>query len=161
MGPAVLHLPVETTMSGAMNYVNTRSDSFIFFTIFDNTTSSFVYDAGFLASTTAGLNLAAGTLAAGHSYSDELIFSNRDIVPSSGTTFDVQLGYDFRTTGTFDTLSVPEPAFIMMLGTSLTGFAAYLRKRRRPAGACCSSLRRDADEALDRLVDRSHPRRED
>ena len=147
MGPAVLHLPVETTMSGAMNYVNTRSDSFIFFTIFDNTTSSFVYDAGFLASTTAGLNLAAGTLAAGHSYSDELIFSNRDIVPSSGTTF--------------NTLSVPEPAFIMMLGTSLTGFAAYLRKRRRPAGACCSSLRRDADEALDRLVDRSHPRRED
>ena len=147
MGPAVLHLPVETTMSGAMNYVNTRSDSFIFFTIFDNTTSSFVYDAGFLASTTAGLNLAAGTLAAGHSYSDELIFSNRDIVPSSGTTFDI--------------LSVPEPAFIMMLGTSLTGFAAYLRKRRRPAGACCSSLRRDADEALDRLVDRSHPRRED
>src|SRR5581483_11614117 len=75
------------------------NDSFIFFTIFDPSTNSFVFDAGFLPATAAGLTLPANLLKPNHAYIYELIFSNRDLVPSTGTVFASQLGFDFRTRG--------------------------------------------------------------
>jgi hypothetical protein len=108
------------------------TESILFFTIFDVAASSLVFDGGFMPATTTGLTLPAGTLEPGKSYIYELIFSNRDSVPSPGAAFNALLGFDLRTTGTFTTL-VPEPAslaFALQAGAALASIALWRAARR-------------------------------
>jgi hypothetical protein len=106
------------------------SESFIFFTLFDVNTSSFVFNSGFLPASTTGLVLPANTLQAGHAYSYELDFSNRLLVPDPGAVFLGQLGFDSRTTGRFSTTAVPEPG-IAIIGLGLVVSSAAILRRRR------------------------------
>lgn len=81
---------------------------FIFFSLYDYTTSSWLYPLGFAPRTTAGLTLAAGLLAPGHDYAFELNYDVRVNLPGSGADFAPQIGFDLRTNGLFST-AVPEP----------------------------------------------------
>jgi hypothetical protein len=106
------------------------NSSFIFLTIFDLTTSTFVFDAGFLPAITTSFVLPANMLMPGHDYSYELDYSNRVLVPSPGAVFDGQLGFDVRTTGRFSTSAVPEPAVaVTTLGIAVVS-ASLIRRRR-------------------------------
>jgi hypothetical protein len=93
------------------------SSSFIFFTIFDTTSNTQVLNDSFLAATTTGITIPVGTLTAGQNYTYELIFSNRDTVPSPDAEFDAQIGFDLRTSGAFTAAAgaaVPEPSAIIV-----------------------------------------------
>ena len=90
------------------------TESILSFTIFDVTANTFVYDAGAQPASTTSLTIPAGTLAPSHTNIYELIFSNRDSVPSPGAQSNAQIGFDLRTTGTFTT-AVPEPATLALL----------------------------------------------
>ncbi len=103
-----------------------------FFTIFDTTSGTLVYNAGFLPFATPGVTIAANTLSAGHSFQYDLVDSNRFTVTGGGATFPPQIGFDLHTIGVFSTASaaVPEPGSIALLvGMSVTG-AAFLRRRK-------------------------------
>jgi hypothetical protein len=111
-------------------FVPQGTESFTFFTIFDQTTNALVYDAGFLSPTTTSFTIGANTLTAGHSYRFETIFDNRysfvdGVDPAAYHLFDT------RTFGDFSVAAVPEPAsWAMMLGGfGLIGSA--LRSRRK------------------------------
>lgn len=107
---------------------------FQFLTIFDNTSNSFVYGVGFLPQTATGVTIAANTLAAGHSFTYELIDSNRVLDNSGiGANFAPLLGFDFRSHGTFSTAAstVPEPGSIaLIIGMGITGSFVALRRLR-------------------------------
>ncbi len=107
-----------------------------FLTIYDNTLSAFVYNAGFLPQTATGITISANTLASGHSFTYELIDSNRVIDTAGiGANFAPQLGFDYRTTGSFSTSKsvVPEPgvlqfgAIAAMFGV---GMGLYSRRKK-------------------------------
>jgi hypothetical protein len=104
---------------------------FEFFTVFDNTLGSFVYDAGFLPFNTPGVTLAADTLLPGHFYSYELIDSNRFLASSPGAAFNAQLGFELRTQGTFTTSAVPEPGALAMLSGMGVFVGLVVRRRIR------------------------------
>jgi hypothetical protein len=111
------------------------SVSFLFLTIFDFDTNAFVFNAGFLAASTTSVVLPANTLAPGHHFAYEIDFSNRDLVPSPGTQFQAQLGFDVRTDGLFmtaATTAVPEPstAAVAVFG-AISGVAYGWSRRRR------------------------------
>ncbi|MGC4047841.1 MAG: PEP-CTERM sorting domain-containing protein [Armatimonas sp.] len=110
------------------------TESFLFFTIFDNTTSSLIYNLSFQPATTTGTTLAANTLTAGHSYTYELIFSNRDLVASPGANFDAVLGFDQRTTGQFTTAAAPEPGTLVLLAVGCIGIVAGRRRSVKAGG---------------------------
>ena len=86
------HLSTYNTGSSA-------SFSFIFLIIYDYTLGAFVFNAGFLPPTTTSITVPAGTLAYGDSFAYEIDYSNRDLVPSPGATFDAQLGSICALTG--------------------------------------------------------------
>ncbi len=106
------------------------SESLLFLTLFDFTTGTVVFDAGFKPATTTGLVLPANTLMPSHNYAYELIFSNRLLVDSPGAQFGAQIGYDLRTSGSFITAAVPEPSAIAFAG-SMTAMAMGLAWRRK------------------------------
>ncbi|MCW3097583.1 MAG: hypothetical protein JWL77_3201 [Chthonomonadaceae bacterium] len=109
------------------------TSQFEFFTIFDTSLNTFVYDAGFLPHTTSSVTVAAGTLQPGHNYIYELDDSNRLNVSSPGANFPAQIGYDLRTNGTFTTApaATPEPGTLALLLTGGIGGSLILRRRRR------------------------------
>jgi hypothetical protein len=113
----------------------TASASYIFFTIYDETTSSYVVNDGFLDPSTTSVTVAANTLTAGDTYDYEIDYSNRDFVPSPGATLDAQLAFDVRTDGVFTTAvsTAPEPATVGLLSFSLLAGLALGRKRISPA----------------------------
>ena len=116
----------------SFSFQSAANAQFQFLTIYDNTLNAFVYNAGFLPQTATGVTIAPNTLASGHSFTYELIDSNRVFDPAGiGATFDPQIGFDFRTIGSFSTSRsvVPEPGAIALFGSlGLTGLA--LLKRR-------------------------------
>jgi hypothetical protein len=102
----------------------------IFLTIFDLTKNAFVFNQGFLPSTTTSVTVPAGTLTPGDSFSYELIFDNRLLnIPSPGATFPAQIGYEFRTDGRFQA-AVPEPGSILLLSPAAAWLAWVARRRR-------------------------------
>jgi hypothetical protein len=112
------------------------SASFLFLTVFDRTTNALVFNQGFLAPTTTSLVLPANTLLPDHSFTYELIFSNRVTIPKGpNALFDTQFGFDLRTQGNFLTASaVPEPSSLLLLTQVVVGAGSLgvvrLRARR-------------------------------
>jgi hypothetical protein len=107
------------------------TDSFIFFTIFDETKGMTVFNDGFLPSTTTSVLLPAGTLTPGDLFDYELDYSNRDIASGlGGAEFAPQLGFDVRSDGVFTTAATPEPrSYAAVLGVALV-MGLLLRRRR-------------------------------
>jgi hypothetical protein len=113
---------------------NVASESFIFFTIFDDTANAFVFSQNFLAPTTTGLVLPGGTLQPGHNFRYQLIFDNRVFVPSPGAEDDAQIGFDLRADGNFSTAAaVPEPASMLLfaIGALAAGWPVLRQRRAR------------------------------
>jgi hypothetical protein len=121
---------------------STATDSFIFFTIFDETTGTTVFNDGFLPATTPSVFLPGGTLTPGDLYDYELDYSNRDILNCAdgvncGAVFPPQLGFDARTDGLFTTASasaVPEPrSYAVLLAAAFAGILILRRRRNATA----------------------------
>jgi hypothetical protein len=115
---------------------STANFSYIFFTIYDETTSTTAFNEGFLAPTTTSVTVPANTLTPGHLYDYEVDYSNRDTVTGTGATFAPQLGFDTRTDGLFSTAAVPEPSSLVLLSFGVgIGTAVMLRRRARTSRA--------------------------
>ena len=118
----------------SFSFQSAANAQFQFLTIYDNTLNAFVYNAGFLPQTATGITISANTLAAGHSFTYELIDSNRVFDTAGvGADFAPQLGFDFRTTGSFSTSRsvVPEPGALALLGSLGLTALAFLKRRGR------------------------------
>jgi len=102
------------------------TEAFVFLSIYDQTSATWFFPLSFAPPSTSGVTLAAGQLAAGHSFSFELIYSDRVLVPGDGTNFRAQMGFDFRTEGDFATAAVPEPQSwaLLLAGLALLGVTA-------------------------------------
>jgi hypothetical protein len=111
------------------------TDSFVFFTIFDETLGKNVFNIGFGPSNTTSVFIPGGTLTSGDQFVFEIDYSNRDILANpGGADFGPQLGFDVRTDGVFSTApaAAPEPrSYAAVLGVALAG--VLLIKRRRSA----------------------------
>lgn len=99
-----------------------------FFTVYDRTTNTVVYNNSGSASGFTGVNFGSGFFSAGHNYQWDLYFSSRfednGGFPNSTET----AGDDSHTSGTFTTAAVPEPTSIIAIAT---GLAAIARRRKR------------------------------
>jgi PEP-CTERM motif len=105
----------------------------IFLTVFDFNLGMFVFNAVFLPPTTTSIVMAGGTLAAGHTFSFEVDYSNRFSQMTDNTVFPGFIGYDARTTGTFSTAPlavVPEPGSLAMVSLGCVLGVLVARKRR-------------------------------
>ena len=107
------------------------SDQFRFLNIYDLTKNTNPYSNLFLSANVNSVTIGANVLDSGDSFSYELIDSNRLVVPGTNSAFDVTLGFDRRTSGTFRTAvgAVPEPSIaqfgsmVVIFGISLSVFA--------------------------------------
>jgi hypothetical protein len=107
------------------------SPTHIFFSIFDPAASTVAFAANFLPATTTNLTLPAGTLQPEHNYIFQLDFSDRQVVPSPGATFNAQLGFGLQTSAQFRTAAIPEPASLALFATALAATAPAQVRRRR------------------------------
>ncbi len=108
------------------------TDLFIFFSITDSS-GALVYSSPGLADTTTFITIAAGTLAAGNSYSFDLLYSNRIGGTDYISGYPVTQFYDTHTDGSFSTAgAVPEPSTWAMLLMGFIGVGVMVR-RRTPA----------------------------
>jgi hypothetical protein len=104
------------------------SEGFTFFTIHDPVTNAIVFDAGFLAPSTASVIIPANTLAPNKLYDFELDFSNRLNGFDQANGVFTEQGFDVRTDGSFTTGPiVPEPTGLALVVTGLIGI--LLKKR--------------------------------
>jgi hypothetical protein len=107
----------------------------IFFSVVDSSNSTVFNET--LSTTDTSVTIPGGVLAAGQSYSFDLLFDDR-IVDSSGEFLKTQF-YDTHTDGSFSTAAeaVPEPSTwaMMLMGFVGLGFAASLRGRKQGATA--------------------------
>ena len=107
----------------------------IFFSVVDSSNSTVFNET--LSTTDTSVTIPGGVLAAGQSYSFDLLFDDR-IVDSSGEFLKTQF-YDAHTDGSFSTAAeaVPEPSTwaMMLMGFVGLGFAASLRGRKQGATA--------------------------
>jgi hypothetical protein len=109
--------------------------STIFFTIM-NSSNTVVYSSGGLSDTTTSITIGAGTLAAGSSYTFDLLFDNRIGGSDYINGYPVTQFYDTHTDGSFSTAAgvVPEPSTWAMLLMGFVGLGVMVR-RRAQAGA--------------------------
>jgi len=111
-----------------------NNSAFVFFTVYDYTLGTFVFNAGFQPSTTTSVLLPANTLAAGHQFAYEIDFSNRLGVVADGTEFGGFIGFESRTTGLFETtartVAAPEPSTAALVGFALLGVAGLSRRAK-------------------------------
>jgi hypothetical protein len=125
--PVTLNFSPFVTNSGA-------ASSFIYLTIYDNTSNNWVLAGSPLSASTNSMILGANLLEPGHSYAYELDYSSRVQVGTTGTDFNGQIGYEMRTTGLFATAAaVPEPAVWQLAGLGLGLLACAGRRRQRGA----------------------------
>jgi hypothetical protein len=108
------------------------SNSYIFLTIFDQTTNAFVYNQDFFPSSTTSLTLPADTLKNGDTYEAQLIYSNYTYVATPNTAFQSEIGFDVRSDAIFTpkAAAVPEPAAIVLFAPAC-GFLVWVASRRR------------------------------
>ncbi|HUB79903.1 MAG TPA: PEP-CTERM sorting domain-containing protein [Bryobacteraceae bacterium] len=104
------------------------TDSYIFFTIYDETSGTYVFTDNFLPDTTTKIVVPGDTLSPGDTFEYQLDYSNRVLVAETNSVFDAQLGFDKRTDGIFTT-TVPEPASFILLATVLLGIGFVCRRR--------------------------------
>jgi len=104
--------------------------SFIFFSI-TNSSGTVVYSSGGLSDTTTSITIGAGTLAAGGSYSFDLLYSNRITGSDYINGYPVTQFYDTHTDGSLTT-AVPEPSTWAMLLMGFVG-TGFMMRRRAPA----------------------------
>ena len=122
-----------TLSFNAFDEVPGADAQFVFFSLFDDTTSTALFPVSFGPRTTAGVTLDAGLLLPGHAYSFELIDSVRVNVPDADTDFQAQLAFDLRTNGQFTTamsLPVPEPSATALWLAGLLALSRASRKRQ-------------------------------
>ncbi len=125
-----VHAPISLQFSSFT--ADPNATQYQFFTIYNNTTNTFQYSAGFLPQTAMGVTIAANTLTAGDSYTYELIDSNRVTTTGTGASFLPFIGFDVRTEGTFIAGgNVPEPGSLaLLIGGALSGIGVFARRKR-------------------------------
>jgi MYXO-CTERM domain-containing protein len=105
--------------------------SFIFLNITDNGTGTDVFADNFLASSTTGVTIPGGTLAANTAYTYELIYDDRiDGTDANGLGISTDQTFDTRTFGTFTTsATTPEPGYFAIVALGLAGLFVVRRRR--------------------------------
>ena len=122
---------IWNAFGGALSGANT--DSLIFFDIFNHTTGSLIYSAGFLPSGATSATVPGLTFQSNTAYDFQLVYSNRQLADnaSGSAAFRSVLGSDLRTSGTFTTGSTatPEPASLFSMGLFVVGAMTVMRRR--------------------------------
>jgi PEP-CTERM motif len=105
----------------------------IFFSILNSSDATVFSDA--LSTTATSVTIPGGTLAAGETYSFDLLFDDRIVSSTDNDSVTLTQFYDTHTDGSFTT-AIPEPSTwaMMLLGFVGLGFLGY-RQRQKLAGA--------------------------
>ena len=111
------------------------NESEIFFNVIDSTNTT-VFSVGDLRDTTTSVIIPAGTLAAGQTYTFDLVFDNRINGTDDLSGLPVTQFYDTHTDGSFTT-AVPEPSTwaMLLIGFVGLGYAGYRGSRKKSAAA--------------------------
>lgn len=120
---------------------STATGSLIFFSIFNSLDNVVFSTTGSgLPDTTTSITIPGGKLAAGQTYTFDLLFDNRIVGTDDLSGLPVTQFYDTHTDGTFTTSSagaVSEPSTwaMMLVGFAGIGYAGYRSARRKSVAA--------------------------